>query len=105
MCYLPKGGDEVRIPPSVPHITNVQDTQRDPHPNTTRYVRPGTHTRSALTPPLITGGAYESATPVCYGFLGGDLCMVVYSVVCDCCAFVWSGRGGVCQLFTVVGQS
>ncbi|KAH3865188.1 hypothetical protein DPMN_028227 [Dreissena polymorpha] len=80
MCYLPKGGDEVRIPPSVPHITNVQDTQRDPHPNTTRYVRPGTHTRIALTPPLITGGAYESATPVCSGFLGGDLCMVVYSV-------------------------
>ncbi|KAH3865646.1 hypothetical protein DPMN_028688 [Dreissena polymorpha] len=74
------GGDEVRIPLSVPHITNVQDTQRDPHPNTTRYVRPGTHTRIALTPPLITGGAYESATPVCSGFLGGDLCMVVYSV-------------------------
>ncbi|KAH3735656.1 hypothetical protein DPMN_042191 [Dreissena polymorpha] len=23
MCYLPKGGDEERIPPSVPHITNV----------------------------------------------------------------------------------
>ncbi|KAH3897680.1 hypothetical protein DPMN_021874 [Dreissena polymorpha] len=80
MCYLPKGGDEERIPPSVPHITNVQDTQRDPHPNTTRYVGPGTHTRIALTPPLITGGAYESATPVCSGFLGGDLCMVVYSV-------------------------
>ncbi|KAH3789044.1 hypothetical protein DPMN_167211 [Dreissena polymorpha] len=73
MCYLPKGGDEERIPPSVPHITNVQDTQRDPHPNTTRYVGPGTHTRIALTPPLITGGAYESATPVCSGFLGGDL--------------------------------
>ncbi|KAH3790981.1 hypothetical protein DPMN_169190 [Dreissena polymorpha] len=80
MCYLPKGGDEVRTPPSVPHITNVQDTQRDPHPNTTRYVGPGTQTRIALTPPLITGGAYESATPVCSGFLGGDLCMVVYSV-------------------------
>ncbi|KAH3815831.1 hypothetical protein DPMN_144364 [Dreissena polymorpha] len=80
MCYLPKGGDEERITPSVPHITNVQDTQRDPHPNTTRYVGPGTHTRIALTPPLFTGGAYESATPVCSGFLGGDLCMVVYSV-------------------------
>ena len=77
MCYLPKGGDEERIPPSVPHITNVQDTQRDPQPNTTRYIGPGTHTRIALTPPLITGGAYESATPVCSGFLGGDLCMVV----------------------------
>ncbi|KAH3884199.1 hypothetical protein DPMN_008174 [Dreissena polymorpha] len=80
MCYLPKGGDEERIPPSVPHITNVQDTQRDPHPNTTRNVGPGTPTRIALTPPLITGGAYECATPVCSGFLGGDLCMVVYSV-------------------------
>ncbi|KAH3703036.1 hypothetical protein DPMN_078064 [Dreissena polymorpha] len=74
------GGDEERILPSVPHITNVQDTQRDPHPNTTRYVGPGTHTRIALTHPLITGGAYESATPVRSGFLGGDLCMVVYSV-------------------------
>ncbi|KAH3869869.1 hypothetical protein DPMN_033040 [Dreissena polymorpha] len=68
MCYLPKGGDGVWIPPSIPLITNVQDTQRDPHPNTTRYVRPGTHTRNALTPPLITGGVYESATPVCVGF-------------------------------------
>ncbi|KAH3859561.1 hypothetical protein DPMN_102378 [Dreissena polymorpha] len=46
---LPRGGDEERIPPSVPHITNVQDTQRDPHPNTTRYVGPGTHTTRDVT--------------------------------------------------------
>ncbi|KAH3768685.1 hypothetical protein DPMN_169904 [Dreissena polymorpha] len=79
--HLPKGGDEERIPPSVPHITNVQDTQRDPQPNTTRYIGPGTHTRIALTPPLITGGAYESATPVRSGFLGGDVYGCVQCVV------------------------
>ncbi|KAH3880090.1 hypothetical protein DPMN_004003 [Dreissena polymorpha] len=80
---LPKGGDEERIPPSVPHITNVQDTQRDPQPNTTRYIGPGTHTRTALTPPPITGDAYESATPVRSGFLGGDVYGCVYSQIAE----------------------
>ncbi|KAH3863037.1 hypothetical protein DPMN_026013 [Dreissena polymorpha] len=67
MCSLPFGDDEVRNPRSVPHTTNVQDTQHDPHPITTRRVRPGTHTHNTLTPPLITSDVYESATTVCSG--------------------------------------
>ncbi|KAH3789782.1 hypothetical protein DPMN_167970 [Dreissena polymorpha] len=81
MCSLPYGDDEVRIPRSVPHTTNVQDSQHDPHPITTRRVRPGTHTHITLShPPLITSDVHESATPVCSGSCDGDLYMVVYSV-------------------------
>ncbi|KAH3886427.1 hypothetical protein DPMN_010434 [Dreissena polymorpha] len=71
MCYLPKGGDEERIPPSVPHITNVQDTQRDPHPNTTRYVGPGTHTRIARQDKRKMNRLISSCTQLSAGGVGG----------------------------------
>ncbi|KAH3739339.1 hypothetical protein DPMN_045991 [Dreissena polymorpha] len=38
MFPLPYGDDEVWIPRSVPHTTNVQDTQHDPHPIITRRI-------------------------------------------------------------------
>ncbi|KAH3811605.1 hypothetical protein DPMN_140016 [Dreissena polymorpha] len=83
MCYLPKGGDEVRIPPSVPHITNEQDTQRDPHPNPTRYVGSGTHTRIALTPPLIKVARMRAPRPCVPGSL--VVICVWLCIVCGMC--------------------